>query len=44
VTTLFQALAIGIVALAENFRAARAIRAAEPVPVRHPVRRRLRRA
>ena len=43
-TTLFLAMAIGIVALAETRRAARAIRAAAPVPVRHPVRRRLREA
>ena len=41
-TTLFLSMAIGIVALAETLRAARATRAAAPVPVRQPVRRRLR--
>lgn len=43
-TTLIMAMAIGIVALAETLRAARVIRAAAPVPVGRPVRRRLRRA
>jgi hypothetical protein len=42
VTTSFMAMAIGIVAFAEALRAARAIRAAALVPVRPPVRRRLR--
>jgi hypothetical protein len=44
VTTLIVAMAIGIVALAETLRAAGTIRAAVPVPVASPVRRRLRRA
>jgi hypothetical protein len=42
VTTLI--MAIGIIALAETLRAAQAIRAAAPVPVRRPVRQPLRRA
>ena len=41
-TTLI--MAIGIIALAETLRAAQAIRAAAPVPVRRPVRQSLRRA
>ena len=41
-TTLIVAMAIGIVALAETLRAARTIRAAAPMPVTGPVRRRLR--
>ena len=41
-TTWLMAMAIGIVALAEALRAARAIRAAALMPVRPLVRRRLR--
>ena len=43
-TILIVAVAIGIAAFAETLRAARAIRAAAPVPVRRPVRRPRRRA
>ncbi len=43
-TTLFLVMTIGIVVLAETLRAARTMRAAAPVPVRHGMRRRLRRA
>ncbi len=41
-TTLI--MVIGIIALAATLRAAQAIRAASPVPVRRPVRQLLRRA